>query len=387
MKQDLILCTGGGTGGHVFPGLAVAEALAERWDGSIGWIGSARGVERDIVRSFGLPFWSIPAGKLRRYISALNLLDALRVFAGLVASVALMIRLRPRLLFSKGGFVSVPPVIAAWLLRIPVFSHESDVDPGLATKINLRFSRTVFIPYESSRRYYPASLQSKLVVSGNPVRRRVLEGSAERGRRFCGFDGGRPVVLFSGGSQGAAQVNEIVAALLPDLTKLADVVHQRGNHPPPRPNDRHYVSFPFLIDEFPDILAAADLAVARAGAGTIWELATSSTPSVLVPLMYGSSRGDQIRNAEVFSTRGAAVSLIGADAAPEHVGNAITAILTDTTRLAGMQDATSSFDGAAAAPLIAKMLLKHAAKNTLKHAAGDKAPIPHGPLPSRDEER
>ena len=342
------MCTGGGTGGHVFPGLAVAEALAEQWEGSIGWLGSRRGVERAIVRSFGIPYWSVPAGKLRRYISISNVFDVVRVFAGFMASLVLMIRLQPRVLFSKGGFVSVPPVVAAWLLGIPVLSHESDVDPGLATRINLRFSRRLFIPYEKSRSYYPKSYRHKLVVSGNPVRRRILHGDADAGRHFCGFDGNRPIVLFSGGSQGAAQINALVRDLLPRLTELADVVHQRGNHPPPQPNGEHYVSFPFVVDEFADVLAAADLAVARAGAGTVWELAVTGTPALLIPLMYQSSRGDQVRNAEVYCSAGAGVAFVGSNAQPEAVGDAIAAILADGSRRSKMQTAARSFGGGAA---------------------------------------
>ena len=356
MSDDLILCTGGGTGGHVFPGLAVAESLSEQWDGTIGWIGSARVVERDIVASYGLSFWSIPAGKLRRYVSPANLVDLFRVVAGFLASVAVLARLRPTALFSKGGFVSVPPVVAAWVLGIPVFSHESDVDPGLATRINARFSRRIFIPYEHSRRHYPARVQERLVVTGNPVRRGVVQADPARGRSFCGFTGARPVILFSGGSQGAAQINEIVREALPRLRRRADVVHQRGRHPAAAPNAGDYVSFEFLVEEFPDVLAAADLVVCRAGAGTLWELAATGTAAVLIPLMFGSSRGDQVRNAEVYSETGAAISLIGDTATPSAVADAVETLLSDPGRLSHMAEAAASFGAAEAAPLIASTL-------------------------------
>ncbi|MFP4483744.1 MAG: undecaprenyldiphospho-muramoylpentapeptide beta-N-acetylglucosaminyltransferase [Spirochaetota bacterium] len=356
MSDDLIICTGGGTGGHVFPGLAVAEVLSEQWEGRVGWIGSAKGVEREIVASFGLPFWSIPAGKLRRYPSLANLPDMLRVLAGLVASLFLLGRLRPIALFSKGGFVSVPPAIAAWILRIPVYSHESDVDPGLATRINARCSRQVFIPYEGSRIHYPRRLQDRLVVTGNPVRRRVLQADPTAGRAFCGFTGERPIVLFAGGSRGAAQINGIVREIAPRLRRRADLVHQRGLHPAPEANASDYVSFDFLVEEFPDILAAADLVVCRAGAGTLWELAATGTPAVLIPLMFGSSRGDQVRNAQVYGEAGAAVSLIGDAATAPAVADAIESLLDDAERLRRMSEAAASFGAAEAAPLIAATL-------------------------------
>jgi len=358
MNEELILCTGGGTGGHVFPGLAVVEALSEIWDGEVGWIGSARGVERDIVEGAGLRYWAIPAGKLRRYISFANLLDAFRVLFGFFAALVLLIRRRPKALFSKGGFVTVPPVLAARVLRIPVFSHESDLDPGLATRINSRFSRRVFIPYEASRRYYPARLQDRLVVSGNPVRRRVLQGSASAGRRFAGFSGTRPIVLFGGGSQGAAQINGILAEILPELLERADVLHQRGPHDPPRGNEAHYASFSFLVDEFPHVLAAADLVVARAGAGTISELAATGTPAVLIPLMFGSSRGDQVRNAALYADIGAAVTLEGEDARAETVRDTVFALLDDPARRRRMEEAARAFGADRAADLIARTLME-----------------------------
>ncbi len=362
MKNELILCTGGGTGGHVFPGVAVVERLSEQWEGKIGWIGSSRGVEREIIASYGIPFWGIPAGKLRRYLSFLNIIDVFRVLGGVIASLVLLLRLRPRVLFSKGGFVSVPPVFAARILGIPVYSHESDVDPGLATRINLRSSERLFIPYEESRAYYGAAVQPKLVVIGNPVRRRILEGDAERGRRYLGVDGSRPIVLFAGGSQGAQQINEAVAHTLPRLLASADVVHQRGRHPAPRESDAHYVSFEFVVDEFADVLAAADLVVARAGAGTIWELAATGSPAVLIPLMYGSSRGDQVRNAELYSAGGAAVSLVGDQASPDAIAREVEKILGDATRRADMSQAARAFAARDAARVIATTLREAASR-------------------------
>lgn len=310
-KKPLIAFTGGGTGGHVFPALAVREEMVRLGWKNICWIGSTRGMEKEWVEKAGIPYYGVPAGKLRRYFSWQNFRDLFRVFAGFLRSLSLLKRLKPRVLFSKGGFVSVAPVLAARFLRIPVVTHESDVTPGLATRINGRSARRICIPYEGCRRYYPARLQNKLLVTGNPVRPIFRQASAEKGRRLLGIRPGRRVLVVFGGSQGALQINQLLEPLLPGLLEKWDVVHQMGADLY-RPSDREgYHPAPFYGEEFPHILAAADLVISRAGAGSLSEMAALGKPGLLIPLSGASSRGDQVLNAEIFTGAGAAVVLEG----------------------------------------------------------------------------
>ena len=311
----VVVFTGGGTGGHVFPGIAVIEKLkALQPSLEVVWIGSNSPLERDIVGRFGIRYLTIPSGKLRRYLSFRNFLDLFKILGGIIKSFFLLLRLKPPLVFSKGGFVSVPPVVAAGLLGIPVFTHESDFDPGLATKINARFAERIYVAYEESRKFYPGAGDSTVQVSGNPVRKEIFTGSAEHGRELVGAARDkRLLLLVLGGSQGAQQVNELVEESLPALLEDYYVVHQTGKGGF-SPSEREGVyRTAFFANEYPDVLAAADLVVGRAGAGTLWELAAAGKPSVLVPLS-SFSRGDQVRNAGQFAAKGAAIVLEGESA-------------------------------------------------------------------------
>ena len=264
-------------------------------------------MEREIVRRRSVEFHGISAGKLRRYFSVRNVVDLFLVAGGILGSIRLILKLRPAVLFSKGGFVSVPPVIAAGLLGVPVVSHESDADPGLATRINARFSRRICVAYESTREYFRPEIRERVVVTGNPVRPEIFAGTRDAGLSILGFDPAdeRPVVTFLGGSLGARQVNALVAGLRDLIRTRWRIVHQSGENSiaPVRSSD--YVTRPFFSDELPDILAASDLLVCRAGASTIWEGAALGRPMLLVPLVEGS-RGDQVRNAAIFERAGGA---------------------------------------------------------------------------------
>lgn len=324
----LLAFTGGGTGGHVFPGLAVIEELERRGYDRFLWIGSAGGVEREMVESQGIPYRAVPSGKLRRYLSLKNVADLFRVAAGFFVARGLLKAERPGLLFSKGGFVSVPPVAAARSLGIPVISHESDLDPGLATRINARSSELVLTAYPETA----ASLRGRAVITGNPVRRGILEGDRKRAGEHLTLDLRRPLLLIVGGSLGAKQLNEIVSAQLQRLTEAFSVVHQRGDHPAPAPDGPRYVSRPFFGAEYGDILARADLLLCRGGAGTLWEAAVTGTPAVVVPLSARSSRGDQIRNAEYFARRGGVVAILEESPSPELVVGELLSLVRDRQR-------------------------------------------------------
>ena len=327
----LVVFTGGGTGGHVFPGFAVAEELGTRYGVEIVWIGSRRGIERRLVEERGLRYSWVFVGKLRRYFSLQNLADAARLPAGVLMAIFRLWRMKPAVVFSKGGFVAVPVVIAAAVLRIPVVAHESDYDPGLATRISARFAAKVLVAYQESVEFFGGAIRDRVVVTGNPVRAAVAAGDAQRGRRLLGMSGARPSVLFLGGSLGSAQINELLGCVLDRLLESCDVVHQTGAHRDGRivaaGRKGAYYATPFFTEELPDVLAAADLVVSRAGAGTVWENFTAGKAAVLVPLGAAGSRGDQLRNAELCRARGAAKVLEPNEASPERLLSTLLALI------------------------------------------------------------
>jgi UDP-N-acetylglucosamine--N-acetylmuramyl-(pentapeptide) pyrophosphoryl-undecaprenol N-acetylglucosamine transferase len=347
-----VVFAGGGTAGHVFPGIAIAAELGRR----IVWIGSSNGVERKLLADAGIEFRGIPAGKLRRYLSLRNLSDIFRTIAGIAASVSVLRRERPALLFSKGGFVSVPPVIAAWLCRIPAWTHESDFDPGLATKINLRLCEKVLVSFPETLSFLPESSRQKCIVTGNPVRAQLYDAHAERGRWFVGCDPQTPLVLVLGGSMASLAVNRLIAGCLPALEEACFLVHQAGEGGSAAPRGPRYFPTAFIGAELPDVMAAADLVVSRAGANTLAELAVLGRPSVLIPLSGKASRGDQLRNAEVFRKAGAAVVIPEEQATPELLARTVRELLADRPRLSAMQAAARSLAGDRPAAAIANLI-------------------------------
>lgn len=315
--QRTIAVVGGGTGGHIYPALAVVEEIltqrivADR--DRVFWIGSKNGPEAGIVRDRGVRFYGIQTGKLRRYLSFKNITDVARIAFGFGQAYRVLRRERPAVLFAKGGYVSVPPVLAARVLGIPVVCHESDLDPGLATRINSRFSRRVLVPYDASTRYYPDRVAPRVVVTGVPVRPDLFEASRGRGRSLIGAPADRPVLLVIGGSQGARALNAWLDRDRSRVCRSWYVVHQTGRSYPESERLPGYFRIPYLREEYCDVLAAADCIVCRAGATTLWEAANLGKCMVLVPLGLDASRGDQIRNARYFGEEGAAVV---ADSAP-----------------------------------------------------------------------
>jgi UDP-N-acetylglucosamine--N-acetylmuramyl-(pentapeptide) pyrophosphoryl-undecaprenol N-acetylglucosamine transferase len=308
-----IALTGGGTGGHIYPGIAVTEALKGRIQAEFFWIGSQTGMDRSIVEGAGIPFRGIPAGKLRRYVSPRNLVDFFKVLAGFLKARSILKKERPCLLFSKGGFVSVPPCAAARSLGIPVYTHESDLSPGLATRINARFARRIFTAYKETGRFFSRAYQDKIITSGNPVRREFFYADRERGRRFLGLEGPGPVLLVLGGSQGAREINERIRTWLPELVGVFTVVHQTGKDWEAPPPGARYKPYAYINREMPCALAASDLVLGRSGAGTLWECAVLGKPMALIPLRGRGTRGDQVENAELFKKAGAALVLEAED--------------------------------------------------------------------------
>jgi UDP-N-acetylglucosamine--N-acetylmuramyl-(pentapeptide) pyrophosphoryl-undecaprenol N-acetylglucosamine transferase len=306
-----IAFTGGGTGGHIYPGLAVAAALKERFPCRIFWIGSDAGMDRSLVEDGGLEFFGVPSGKLRRYVSLRNLSDIVKIGAGFFAARRVLQKEKPALLFSKGGFVSVPPCAAAASLGIPVFTHESDYSPGLATRINARFASRIFTAYEATGGFFAPALREKITVAGNPLRSAFRNADAAGGRRFLGLPPEERILLVLGGSQGAREINELVRETLGELTMHYTVAHQTGPNQEgePAPSER-YRPYAYFREELPQVMAAAELVLGRSGAGTVWEAAAAGKPMALIPLR-GGARGDQVENAAFFERAGAAVVIRG----------------------------------------------------------------------------
>jgi len=362
IMAECIVFTGGGTGGHVFPALAVAAELRRRWPGRIVWIGSRGGIERSILEQKNIPFYGIPTGKLRRYLSLGNLLDAFKICAGFIAAVFILMRERPRLVFSKGGYVSVPPAAAAFLLGIPVFTHESDLNPGLATRINSRFAERILTSFPETLGYFRGRARAKVVHTGNPIRPEILGGEPARGKRRLGCPQAAPLVLVLGGSLGSAFLNGLIQEVIGELTAACFLVHQMGpQNYSARRRDNYYPA-PFFSEELPDILAASDLVICRAGANTLWELAAVGKPALLVPLSQSASRGDQIENAAYFAQRGAARVLPEREATGARLLEIVANLLNNKSELRRMGERARGLALPEAAARIAEILCQRSGR-------------------------
>lgn len=375
-----IVFAGGGTGGHIFPGLAVVDELRALTDARIVWIGSSRGIDREIVERHGIEFIGIPSGKLRRYADIRNAIDLFRIVAGFFCSVFALLRLRPSLVFSKGGFVSVPPCVAAALLRIPLVTHECDYSPGLATRINARFARDIFVSYDETVALFPPKYRSRVTVTGNPVRSAFYSGDARRGREFLGCaDPAVPVIFAQGGSLGARQVNGLVAECAERLCSLGFLAHQTGNANLDQAAEvalplvaERYRPYAFIRDEIADVLASASVVVARSGANTVWECAAAGKPMVLIPLDKVSSRGDQIENARFFVKAGAAVMLTGDEANAESLARAVGNVLGDAKLRESMASNALALASSRPARVIASALAAKIAASVNSNARAER---------------
>lgn len=366
-----IVFAGGGTGGHIYPGLAVADELKKIAEKNnlkikIYWFGNSSGMDRTLVEKSGSAdrFCAIPSGKLRRYFSIKNFFDVFKIIAGIVVSFFRLLFIRPAVVFSKGGFVSVPPCFAARILRIPVFTHECDFTPGLATKINSRFASKILVSYPETVKFLPKNKQSLAVVTGNPVRPVFYEADAQKGRKFL-FEGKnvdlkKPVLLVLGGSLGAHQLNELVVENLAWLTEHFNVVHQCGSKDAgfvPAQTDS-YFPYPFIYEQMPDVIACADVILSRAGANTVWESAVEKKPSVLIPLCGNGTRGDQVDNANFFKERGAAFVLTGNEAVFENLQRCLEKLLDKNERDLMSQKMAELTSGKRSSLKIAELIFK-----------------------------
>lgn len=297
-----IVLTGGGTAGHVTPNIALIPGLKELGY-EISYIGSYNGIEKSLIEAEGIPYYGISTGKLRRYIDPKNLSDPFRVVKGIFEARKLMKKIRPDIVFSKGGFVAVPVVLAAKHCRIPVIIHESDMTPGLANKICIPYASKVCCNFPETLSSLP---EGKAVVTGTPIRKELREGSAKRGYSFTGLSQDKPVILVMGGSLGSVNVNNHVREALPELLKQYQVVHLcgKGNLDHSLNHTDGYRQYEYIKEELPDLFAMADLIISRAGANAICEISTLAIPNLLIPLSANASRGDQILNARSFEKQG-----------------------------------------------------------------------------------
>src|SRR5699024_7255493 len=301
MKNKRILFTGGGTAGHVIVNLALIPVFQkEGWE--IDYIGSANGIERKLIEQLnGVTYYPISTGKLRRYMSAENLKDPFKVLKGTMQAWHIIGKRKPAIIFSKGGFVSVPVVLAARLHGIPAVIHESDYTPGLANKIAIPFSKKILATFPETMNYLP---EKKAEYVGAVIREELFEGKKEKGLKMCGFTKEKPVLLIMGGSGGSQKINETVRGSLDRLLSLFQIVHICGEGKIDATFDRKgYIQFEYVHDELKDIFAATDFVLSRAGANAIFEFLSLRIPMLLIPLSIEASRGDQIVNAKSFAEK------------------------------------------------------------------------------------
>lgn len=297
-----IVLTGGGTAGHVTPNIALLPRL-EELGYEVHYIGSYDGIEKRLIQDFDVPYYGISTGKLRRYFDPKNFTDPFRVLKGFGEAKKILKELKPDVVFSKGGFVSVPVVRAAAALRIPCVIHESDMTPGLANKLCIPVATKVCCNFPETLKALP---EGKAVLTGSPIRKELTQGNRIAALDLCGFTANKPVIMVVGGSSGAAAVNQVVRQALPKLLQDFQVVHLCGKDKIDNLllNVPGYKQFEYLKGELKDIFALADLVISRAGANAICEILALHKPNILIPLPASSSRGDQILNARSFETQG-----------------------------------------------------------------------------------
>lgn len=297
-----IVLTGGGTAGHVTPNIALLPRLKELgYD--VHYIGSYNGIEKTLMEGCQIPYYGISSGKLRRYFDLKNFSDPFKVLKGFSEASKLLKKLKPDVVFSKGGFVSVPVVIAAKQLRIPVIIHESDMTPGLANKLSIPAASKVCCNFPETISHLP---KGKAVLSGSPIRQELLTGDRTKALQFTGLSGTKPVLLIIGGSLGSVVVNEAVRSILPKLLKKFEIIHLcgKGKLDQTLTALNGYVQYEYISDELKDLFALSDIVISRAGANSICEFLALRKPALLIPLSSAASRGDQILNAHSFEKQG-----------------------------------------------------------------------------------
>ena len=296
-----IILTGGGTAGHVTPNIAMIPRLKELGY-EISYIGTYNGIEKKLIEEIGIPYYGISSGKLRRYFDLKNFTDPFRVNKGFGDAKRILKKIKPDVVFSKGGFVTVPVVLMAAHLHIPVVIHESDMTPGLANKIALPKATKICCNFPETKELF----SDRATVTGTPIRQELFNGDKEKAREFCGFTDDKPTLLVVGGSTGSVAINKAIWGCLDELLKEFNVIHLtgKGKLNPDIKDKKGYVQYEFIKEQLPDMFALADVVISRAGANAICELLAIRKPNLLIPLSKAASRGDQILNAQSFEKSG-----------------------------------------------------------------------------------
>ncbi|MCH5273905.1 MAG: undecaprenyldiphospho-muramoylpentapeptide beta-N-acetylglucosaminyltransferase [Lachnospiraceae bacterium] len=325
-----IVFTGGGTAGHVTPNIALFPSVKEAGY-EISYIGSYDGIEKELITKQGVAYYGISSGKLRRYFDPKNFSDPFKVIKGYFQAKKVLKKINPDIVFSKGGFVSVPVVLAAKKRKIPCIIHESDITPGLANRLAIPFATRVCANFPETINYLP---KDKALLTGSPIRAELFSGNKIKGLDFCGFTANKPVLLVIGGSTGAAAVNNAVRNLLPTLLQQFQIIHLcgKGKTDETFAGREGYVQYEYIDKELKDLFAAADIIVSRAGANAICELLALRKPNILIPLSASASRGDQILNAESFERQGFSYVLKEEDVTNETLLRAVNEVYRDRER-------------------------------------------------------
>jgi UDP-N-acetylglucosamine--N-acetylmuramyl-(pentapeptide) pyrophosphoryl-undecaprenol N-acetylglucosamine transferase len=328
----------------VTPNLALLPALRARGFEPV-YVGSVDGIERRLAEEAGLSYHGVQTGKLRRYASLQNFLDPIRIVIGVVQATLLLARLRPAVVFSKGGFVGVPVVVGAWLNRIPVVVHESDLTPGLANRLSFPFARRICLSFRETEQRLSGR---DVVYTGTPVRQSLTTGDRGRGYREFRLDPARRTILVFGGSQGAQAINAQVRALMTSLPEDLQILHVcgAGNLDSDLEGREGYRQYEYLDAEFGDAFACADVVVSRAGANSLAELIALRKPAVVIPLPTAASRGDQIDNAGLFAEKGYGLVLAQEDLTPESLLANVRAALAGAKDFVAAMERAESRDPA-----------------------------------------
>ncbi len=337
-----IILTGGGTAGHVTPNIALLPGL-RRAGFDISYIGSYNGMEKQLIEEQNIPYYGISSGKLRRYFDLKNFSDPFKVIKGLGQSIRLMRKLKPDIIFSKGGFVSVPVILAAKFCHVPSVIHESDLTPGLANRLAIPNATRVCCNFPETLKYLP---EGKAVLTGSPIRKELLTGNKENARKLCGFHNEKPVLFIIGGSSGSKFINDTIRGLLPDLLKSFQIIHMcgRGNLEESLRKTNGYIQFEYIGTGLNDIFALADLVISRAGANSICELKALHKPNILIPLSSNASRGDQLLNAHSFEKQGFSVVIEEEIITPEKLLNMIHETYHDRERYISTMKKSNQID-------------------------------------------
>ena len=340
-----IVMTGGGTAGHVTPNIALMPSL-QKAGYEISYIGSKDGIEKGLIEDQKIPYYGISSGKLRRYHSWKNFSDPFKVMKGFFEARQIMGRIKPDVVFSKGGFVSVPVILAAKTKGIPAIIHESDLTPGLANKLAIPAATKVCCNFPETVPYLPAG---KAVLTGSPIRQELLHGSRAKGKEFCHFTKDLPVLMIMGGSIGSVYINNAIRGCLDDLLKEFQIIHLcgKGNLDESLTNKEGYAQFEYVSDNLPDLFAAADLMIARAGANSICEILALRKPNILIPLGRNASRGDQILNANSFAKQGFSVVLEEENVTSESLKTTITDVMANRQTYIHAMEASGQMDAIA----------------------------------------